>query len=86
MDSFLPPSKRGIAYWPGDGEIPPSLFFGSTGGGLYRYRRDGEVHGHDGQLIHLLQTAVGNDNYAKYLTYSRGLANLPPVSDRPAKK
>lgn len=51
-------------------------------GGLYRYRRDGEVHSHDGQLIHLLQSAVGNDNYAKYLTYSRGLASLPPVNLR----
>jgi len=51
-------------------------------GGLYRYRRGGEVHGHDGQLIHLLQSAVGSDNYAKYLTYSRGLHNLPPVNLR----
>ncbi len=51
-------------------------------GGLYRYRRGGEVHAHDGQLIHLLQTAVGQDNYAKYLTYSRGLHNLPPVNLR----
>ncbi|NVJ97326.1 MAG: glutamate synthase large subunit, partial [Alphaproteobacteria bacterium] len=51
-------------------------------GGIYRYRRGGEVHAHDGQLIHLLQTAVGQDNYAKYLTYSRGLHNLPPVNLR----
>jgi len=51
-------------------------------GGLYRYRRGGEVHAHDGQLIHLLQSAVGSDNYAKYLTYSRGLANMPPVNLR----
>ncbi|PCI61642.1 MAG: glutamate synthase large subunit [Kordiimonadales bacterium] len=51
-------------------------------GGLYRYRRDGEVHGHDGSLIHILQSAVGNDNYAKYLTYSRGLRNLPPLNLR----
>jgi len=51
-------------------------------GGIYRYRRGGEVHAHDGQLIHLLQTAVTQDNYAKYLTYSRGLHNLPPVNLR----
>ncbi|WP_020398481.1 glutamate synthase large subunit [Kordiimonas gwangyangensis] len=51
-------------------------------GGLYRYRRGGEVHAHDGQLIHLLQSAVGQDNYAKYLTYSRGLHKLPPVNLR----
>ena len=29
------PSKRGIAYWPGDGDIPPSLLFGASSGGLY---------------------------------------------------
>lgn len=51
-------------------------------GGLYRYRRGEEIHGHDGQLIHILQSAVGSDNYAKYLTYSRGLANMPPVNLR----
>ncbi|RMB01407.1 glutamate synthase (NADPH) large subunit [Eilatimonas milleporae] len=51
-------------------------------GGLYRYRRDGEVHAHDGQLIHLLQSAVTEDNYAKYLTYSKGIRNLPPVNLR----
>jgi len=51
-------------------------------GGLYRYRRGAEIHAHDGQLIHLLQSAVGDDNYAKYLTYSRGLHNLPPVNLR----
>ncbi len=51
-------------------------------GGLYRYRRGEEVHAHDGQLIHLLQSAVADDNYAKYLTYSRGLHNLPPVNLR----
>ncbi|MBL4836837.1 MAG: glutamate synthase large subunit [Kordiimonadaceae bacterium] len=51
-------------------------------GGLYRYRRDGETHSHDGQLIHILQTAVGSDSYAKYLTYSRGLHNMPPVNLR----
>ncbi len=51
-------------------------------GGLYRFRRGEEIHGHDGQLIHLLQNAVGSDNYSKYLTYSKGLANMPPVNLR----
>ncbi|WP_262693515.1 glutamate synthase large subunit [Kordiimonas aquimaris] len=51
-------------------------------GGLYRFRIGGEVHSHDGQLIHLLQSAVGSDNYAKYLNYSRGLASMPPVNLR----
>ncbi|WP_308910933.1 glutamate synthase large subunit [Pseudokordiimonas caeni] len=51
-------------------------------GGLYRFRRDGELHAFDGQLIHLLQTAVTDDNYAKYLTYSKGLGSLPPLNLR----
>ena len=29
------PSKRGIAYWPGEGNVPPSLLFGGSTGGLY---------------------------------------------------
>ena len=29
------PSKRGLAYWPGDGSLPPSIIFGVTSGGLY---------------------------------------------------
>src|SRR5262245_7226740 len=29
------PSKRGIAYWPGEGSSPPSIIFGGTSGGLY---------------------------------------------------
>ena len=29
------PSKRGVAYWPGGGGVPPSLIFGGNGGGLY---------------------------------------------------
>ncbi|MCJ9428131.1 glutamate synthase large subunit [Kordiimonas marina] len=51
-------------------------------GGLYRFRRGEEVHAYDGQLIHLLQSAVSEDNYAKYLTYSKGLSKLPPVNLR----
>ncbi|TNE63465.1 MAG: glutamate synthase large subunit [Alphaproteobacteria bacterium] len=51
-------------------------------GGLYRFRRGGEVHAHDGQLIHLLQSAVGEDNYAKYLTYSKGISKQPPINLR----
>jgi quinoprotein glucose dehydrogenase len=29
------PSKRGIAYWPGDGAFPPSIIFGALSGTLY---------------------------------------------------
>jgi len=29
------PSKRGVAYWPGGGGLPPSIIFGTNSGGLY---------------------------------------------------
>ena len=29
-----PPSKRGLAYWPGDGKLPASIVFGDEKGGL----------------------------------------------------
>ncbi|MGC4080622.1 MAG: PQQ-binding-like beta-propeller repeat protein [Vicinamibacterales bacterium] len=29
------PAKRGIAYWPGDGTVPPSIIFGGLAGGMY---------------------------------------------------
>ena len=28
-------AKRGMAYWPGDGSVPPSLIFGGLAGGMY---------------------------------------------------
>ena len=49
-------------------------------GGFYRYRANsGDPHGHDGRLIHLLQTAVEKDTYATYLKYSEGIRKLPPI-------
>ncbi len=51
-------------------------------GGLYRHRQGGEVHGFDGQLIHVLQSAVSRDSYSLYKRYSKGLAELPPVNLR----
>ncbi len=39
------PSRRGIAYWPGEGNIPPSLIFGASSGALYSIRAaDGAVN------------------------------------------
>lgn len=29
------PSKRGVAYWPGDGKVPASIIFGGLSGGMY---------------------------------------------------
>ena len=49
-------------------------------GGFYRYRaRSGDVHGHDGRLIHILQSAVERDAYATYQKYSEGVRKLPPI-------
>src|SRR3546814_18832102 len=48
-------------------------------GGLYRYRRGGETHAFEGNLIHLLQSAVANDAYSPYLRSSQALLHLPPI-------
>ena len=51
-------------------------------GGLYRYRRDGEVHGMQGEAIHMLQSAVANDSYALYRDYTKAVQAIPPVNLR----
>ena len=51
-------------------------------GGLYRYRKSGEDHQHQGGLIHLLQSAVGNKSYEQYKRYSAGIHGLPPINLR----
>ncbi|MDW3205134.1 MAG: glutamate synthase large subunit [Alphaproteobacteria bacterium] len=51
-------------------------------GGFYRYRRGGEAHAWEGNLIHTLQTAVGSDSYAVYRRYAEQVAKLPPISLR----
>jgi glutamate synthase (NADPH/NADH) large chain len=51
-------------------------------GGLYRYRANGEAHAYQGQLIHLLQTAVSTDSYSTYQQFSRANRELPPISLR----
>ena len=48
-------------------------------GGFYRQRAGGEAHAYSAPLMHLLQTAVGNDSYQTYLAFSRGVRELPPV-------
>src|SRR5690606_31770131 len=51
-------------------------------GGFYRYRRGGEVHAWEANLIHTLQTAVASEAYQTYKKYSEGLSKLPPVNLR----
>jgi glutamate synthase (NADPH) large chain len=51
-------------------------------GGLYRLRAKGEVHAYQGQLMHMLQSAVSNDSYSLYLKYSAATRALPPIALR----
>ena len=51
-------------------------------GGIYRYRKNGEVHQYQGNLIHLLQSAVGSNSYKAYKKYAEGIYNLPPINLR----
>ncbi|MBL8805782.1 MAG: glutamate synthase large subunit [Rhodospirillales bacterium] len=51
-------------------------------GGFYRYRKSGEAHFWDGELIHVLQRAVESDSYATYRKFSEGCRKLPPINLR----
>jgi glutamate synthase (NADPH/NADH) large chain len=51
-------------------------------GGIYRYRKGGETHAFEGQLIHLLQSAVGSESYSLYRKYTDGVYRMPPVNLR----
>ncbi len=51
-------------------------------GGIYRYRKNGEVHQYQGKLIHLLQSAVTSGSYEAYKKYAEGIYNLPPINLR----
>ncbi len=51
-------------------------------GGIYRYRRGGEAHAWEANLIHMLQTAVATENYALFKKYTLGLRDLPPIAPR----
>ena len=45
-------------------------------GGIYRYRKNGEIHQYQGNLIHLLQSAVGSNSYSAYKKYADGIYNF----------
>jgi glutamate synthase (NADPH) large chain len=57
-------------------------FFTLPIGGLYKYRKTGESHQLQGNLIHVLQNAVGTGNYDNYKKYSKGIHSLPPINLR----
>lgn len=48
-------------------------------GGFFKSRSTGEPHGHNGPLIHVLQSAVGSESYSLYKKYSEGVQKLPPI-------
>ena len=42
-------------------------------GGLYKFRKNGETHQYQGNLIHLLQTSVTKNSYDLYKKYAKGI-------------
>ena len=51
-------------------------------GGLYKYRKSGEEHQFQGNLIHLLQSSVGRNSYEMFKKYTKGINNLNPTNLR----
>jgi len=51
-------------------------------GGIYKYRKNGENHQYQGQLIHMLQHAVSTNSYEIYKKYVQGIYNLPTINLR----
>jgi len=51
-------------------------------GGIYKYRKNGEVHHYNGQLIHMLQHSVTVNSYEVYKKYTKGIYELPLINLR----
>jgi len=51
-------------------------------GGIYKYRKNGEDHQYQGQMIHILQHAVFTNSYESYKKYTQGIYNLPTINLR----
>ena len=51
-------------------------------GGFYRYRRGGEAHAFQGNMIHTLQKACNTDSYRTYKKYVEEVAKQPPINLR----
>jgi len=51
-------------------------------GGIYKYRKNGEIHQFQGRLIHMLQNAVTNNSYEMYKKYTKGIYDLPVINLR----
>jgi len=51
-------------------------------GGIYKYRKNGETHQYQGNLIHTLQSAVATNSYKIYKKYTQGIYDLPIINLR----
>ena len=51
-------------------------------GGIYKYRKNGETHQYEGELIHMLQHAVAANSYETYKKYAQGIYDLPVINLR----
>ncbi len=51
-------------------------------GGIYKYRKTGEQHQIQGNLIHILQNAVTTGSYETYKRYSKAIHDLTPINLR----
>jgi len=51
-------------------------------GGIYKYRKNGEMHQFQGNLIHMLQSAVGTNSYDTYKKYAQGTYDLDIINLR----
>ena len=51
-------------------------------GGYYKYRKNGENHYYQPNLIHTLQNAVNSNSYEKFKIYSKGISDLPLINIR----
>ncbi len=51
-------------------------------GGFFRYRRSGERHAFDGQLIHAMQHACDTGSYESWKKYSRMVSEQGPINLR----
>ncbi len=48
-------------------------------GGFYRYRAREELHGFEGEAVHMLQTATAKGQYSLYRQYAEKIYSLPPI-------
>ena len=51
-------------------------------GGIYKYRKNGETHQYQGNLIHMLQSSVTSNSYENYKKYVDAIYGLPIINLR----